>query len=519
MQIFEVFAKIALDIREFEAGLNRAAQKMAEFAKKMSEYAAKVRETMNEIGITFKTCAEKACDALERTGGAIGTVIEWLRDMNVPLTTISSLGALAAGNLAALGSKLKLLLNPIALVAVGVTLLIGYFVNLVRNCEEMQQKLVAAWEKIRDFIAPVMEFIGGLVEKVFGGIQDFLYRHGESIREVFALAWEAISLIVGVVTDVIMKKIGVFVAIITRIWDVFGDNILGIVRAVWDMISNVFGGALDIIKGIFNIFIGIFTGDWERAWDGIKNIVRGAMDIISGILSGIVEIGRNVIQGLWNGISSMGTWIADKLRTFFDNTVLGTVLRALGIRSPSRVFADQVGKMIVQGVACGISDEAHIAEKAAVQMAEDMLKPQVDVFAEKYAEIKRIVVTMLEKMSRMAYQIVRAMTALIDARLTVDGRQIGRNFFRALGDGLIDAEAGLMAEALRVADALRDVFDRRQADIHGFGASAFAMAHPMASASSFGTTINQYFYGVREEKTAYQAYRAAQKVAWGIVEK
>ena len=176
------------------------------------------------------------------------------------------------------------------------------------------------------------------------------------------------------------------------------------------------------------------------------------------------------------------------------------------------------GKMIAQGVACGIEDEAHVAEKAAVQMAEDMLNPKVQVFADKYAEIKKIVTTALEKMSRIAYQIVRAMTAMLDTRLTVDGRQIGRNFFRALGDGLIDEESRLLAEALRVADALKDIFRSREEAARGFS-TQMAMAHPMASASSFGTTINQYFYGVREEKTAYQAYRAAQKVAWGIVEK
>ena len=41
-------------------------------------------------------------------------------------------------------------------------------------------------------------------------------------------------------------------------------------------------------------------------------------------------------------------------------------------------------------------------------------------------------------------QIVRNMTTVMDAILRNDGRNIGRNFFRALGEGLIDDEARRM---------------------------------------------------------------------------
>ena len=506
---------------------------MADFARTVSDNVRVVSEKMSSIGMTFKETGETVCEV----GGEIGNAFERIRGVfdgvyksykaveeNLKgmgkfvdsLSNITTVGDKTITSLQGFGSKLTGLLNPKGLVLAGVVLLIGYFVNLVKNCEDMQQKLIAAWEKIRNFIAPVIEFIGGLIEKVFGWIQGFIYEHGESIRKVFELVWEAISLIVGTVIEVVRNIIGKYIGIITAIWDAFGDTILNHIRIIWGVIEGVFSSALDIIKGIFDFFIGIFTGDWERAWEGIQNIVGGAIDIITGILSGIVDIGRNLIEGLWNGISSMATWIADKIRGFFDN-ILGGVRRFLGIRSPSRVFADQVGKMIAQGVACGIEDEAHVAENAAVKMAEDMLNPKVEVFADKFERIKNIVVTALEKMSRMAYQIVRAMTAMLDTRLMVDGRTIGRNFFRALGEGLIDEEARLMAEALRVSDALKDIFRSREAAALGFGAQ-MAMAHEMSSMGNRNNEFHLNFYGVKEKQTAYEVYRAAQRIAWGAKE-
>ena len=110
----------------------------------------------------------------------------------------------------------------------------------------------------------------------------------------------------------------------------------------------------------------------------------------------------------------------------------------------------------------------------------------------------------------------------MDAILRTDGRNIGRNFFRALGEGLIDEEAGLISRANSTAAAIRAAFSSADS-ASSFAPSSFASASSMYIPDSVlapaepHVIVNQNFYGVREEKTAYQAYRAAQRVAWGIV--
>ena len=72
--------------------------------------------------------------------------------------------------------------------------------------------------------------------------------------------------------------------------------------------------------------------------------------------SNVANIGRNIVEGLWNGIKSAGSWIKDKVSGFAKG-ILDGMKSALGIHSPSTLFRDQVGKNIALGLGEGFTDE------------------------------------------------------------------------------------------------------------------------------------------------------------------
>jgi len=449
--------------------------------------------------------------------------------------------------------------------------LIVYIVNLVRNNEEVQEKLKAIWEKIREVIGTVIEVIKNIIKTVFEAVQAFIDEHGDKIREIFSRIWAAIERIVETAIEIVQEIIEKFVEIATAIWDRFGDNILKHFSIIWDTVEDMIDAALEIVKGIFETFIGIFTGDWERAWEGLKQIFSGFWDYITAIFDGIVDIGRNIIEGLWDGIKAMGSWIKDRIRDFVGDRILGPFRNILGLNSPSRLFAEY-GGYIIQGLANGISDgEKNVVstictmanemmqgladgisggESSVVSsictMASDMMQGLVsgisdgesnvisaictiademlcglsnkteeakEMFYENFSQMSKTVLSILTAMSAKAQAIIRKMTSFMDMHLTIDGRTMGRNFFRALGEGLIDEQAALLAKALTTANQIRDMF---RSDHSVFGAFAADINHGLFEDFSphSGAVVNQYFYGVREQETAYQAYRAAQKVAW-----
>ena len=78
--------------------------------------------------------------------------------------------------------------------------------------------------------------------------------------------------------------------------------------------------------------------------------------IVKGLLSGMAsigEVGSQLVHGLFEGISNAASWLYDKLRGWVSD-VLGWVKGLFGIHSPSKVFANEIGKFIPPGITLGV---------------------------------------------------------------------------------------------------------------------------------------------------------------------
>jgi hypothetical protein len=91
-------------------------------------------------------------------------------------------------------------------------------------------------------------------------------------------------------------------------------------------------------------------------------------DLSTSVGSSMYDAGINAAQGIIDGLNKkkkdLETVAAD-----FGNTIVSTIKKALGIKSPSSVLREQVGKQAALGVAEGIRQNTHHAVKAATDMA------------------------------------------------------------------------------------------------------------------------------------------------------
>lgn len=95
----------------------------------------------------------------------------------------------------------------------------------------------------------------------------------------------------------------------------------------------------------------------NRASQAGQNMFNNIINAVKNLPSQMASIGKNIVEGVWNGITGMGSWISSKVSGFFSGIVDGAK-KALGIHSPSRVFKDQVGKYIAEGVGVGIEENS-----------------------------------------------------------------------------------------------------------------------------------------------------------------
>lgn len=102
-------------------------------------------------------------------------------------------------------------------------------------------------------------------------------------------------------------------------------------------------------------------GSWagqmaSKGAEGARNMFNAVVNGLASLPSSVLSIGSGVVHGIWNGISGAAGWLAGKVKSFASG-ILDGMKDALGIHSPSRLFRDQVGKYIAQGIGEGFTDE------------------------------------------------------------------------------------------------------------------------------------------------------------------
>jgi hypothetical protein len=83
--------------------------------------------------------------------------------------------------------------------------------------------------------------------------------------------------------------------------------------------------------------------------------------------------GRDVVTGLWNGISSLGGWLWDQVGDFVSDNVVGAATSFLDIGSPSKLMADAVGHWLPPGIAEGAEDNRGVLDKTMAGLVDPSL--------------------------------------------------------------------------------------------------------------------------------------------------
>lgn len=166
-----------------------------------------------------------------------------------------------------------------------------------------------------------------------------------------------------------------------------------IVNTVKSWGNNIKNFVLNLINGIRNSITtwisnlkqGFLDG-FNFIRDSISNIIGKVSSLVSDIIgklkelpSKVVSIGSDLIRGLWNGISNMTKWIGDKIKGFGKN-VTDKLKDFFKIKSPSRLFRDEIGQMLALGLGEGfergmdntVSDMVSSARNATSEIADAM---------------------------------------------------------------------------------------------------------------------------------------------------
>lgn len=212
------------------------------------------------------------------------------------------------------------------------------------------------YEGIKTGIETAITTIQTIIDTVLTAIGDFWDAHGTAISESAGLAWEAIQTVVETVTSAIGDVIDAFAAAIEGDWTAFGENL----REAWDTLWEGINTALDT---------------WDDA------ILTTVQSLIDGIIAWFEEtdwgqVGSDIIQGIADGIASATQFIVDAAEAAAQ-AALDAAKGFLGIESPSKEAAKQIGRPFVQGVELGVDEELPFLKRGMLTIADDMLQSAI----------------------------------------------------------------------------------------------------------------------------------------------
>jgi TP901 family phage tail tape measure protein len=347
---------------------NEVAQRYATTESQLSM----LKNSLTDLGIQI---GEIIVPVLMQMVEAVRPVVDWFANLDdgtkKVILTVAGLAAAIGPLLIALGMIVSsigalmpvmvALIGPVGLVVAAIAGLVAGLTVLYNKNEDVRRALNAAWE-----------WLQSVAEAIFGGLQAFWKQWGNTIIGVFRDIFDIVKTIFERVFSVIKQIAETVFNNLKAFWDQWGDAITTLFKGVWNSIKIAIETAISVISNIVKLFLSALKGDWQGAWDAIKGIVTSVWDGIKKTFANVgdtmVQVGKDIIQGLINGIKNMASAAVQAAKDV-ANRVADSVKGFFGINSPSRLMVGY-GENIGEGLAIGIHDSINAVRREAAALAE-----------------------------------------------------------------------------------------------------------------------------------------------------
>ena len=316
--------------------------------------------------------AERIPDMLIAAGGMVQTFVQgiWEKAPDVLQSAADTVSQFLSG----LSERMPDLINS------GGNAISNFITGIIQN---FPQIITAIASKIPDVIAAITQIVTAVVTFLAENFPLFVQKGIEIIQNLaqgLIDNWPAISAAIG---DLLAKLLQAIIDYLPDLLDAgiqliqsLADGILQIKQAAFDAAKTVAQGALDKIKEFADKMLNAGKEWIQKVIDGIANMVNDltskakstAQSALDNFTADWSSIGSNIINGIISGISSAAESLYNKMRSI-ATSALNAAKDLLGIESPSKVFRDQVGKMIPEGIAVGIDMNADAVDEAVADLA------------------------------------------------------------------------------------------------------------------------------------------------------
>ncbi len=222
------------------------------------------------------------------------------------------------------------------------------FAEILPNVQEFLDKLIELPQWIEENETKLILLgvaVGTVTALVVGfNVQQVLLASGMTLWTAIAAGATAVTTSLGAAFAFLTSPIGIAIVAI--------GAVIAIGVALYKNWDTVQAKATELKENILGAFDSLKTNTID-AWDKIKTTIA---DIVSGLAEDAITWGRNMVEGLWNGIANKADWVREKVQGFVE--IIGSTIKDFfGIASPSKLM-EEYGQYIDEGLAVGINGNA-----------------------------------------------------------------------------------------------------------------------------------------------------------------
>lgn len=268
--------------------------------------------------------------------------------------------------------------SPIGIAVAAIAALVAGIVVLWNTNEGFRDAVMSAWQGIQDFVGNAVQAIGDFFSNLGAAISQLPQMFSDWLNNVITTVTGWVSNMAAQATSAGSQFVSNVVSFITNLPANVASFLSNVISSVVGWVSNMASNAtragsqflsnaisfVSQLPGRIASFLGNVIsnlGSWvgnmaSKGAEGARSMFDAVVNGLTSLPGRILTIGSDIVHGIWDGISGAAGWLADKVSGFASG-ILDGMKSALGIHSPSRLFRDQVGKYIAQGIGEGFESE------------------------------------------------------------------------------------------------------------------------------------------------------------------
>lgn len=221
----------------------------------------------------------------------------------------------------------------------------------------MLQTLRNVWPEV---LTTVIDLLYELVLAIVENIPKFSEAYQALLKEFINAVTACVPLMVSAILTLLQALLDGITAKIPELTTSGANLIAALIRGIANSALIIVNAAWDAVITFINGFADAIDQKGPELQAAVNKLIQAIIRFIKNGLTGMANtfaphassIGRNIINGVVNGVSGAAGALYNKLRSV-ASSALSSFKSTLGIHSPSRVFATAAG-FIVAGIVQGI---------------------------------------------------------------------------------------------------------------------------------------------------------------------